>query len=218
MPWTKAPTDAPYIEQSDLAQWASGATGGGLPEVEIGTGRPGTEPQPQDPVVSVNADVLYDGDFPYALRIEAQAYDPNVGSGNGDGIDYVYFTISDSSGDVVFDNDEEDPAYCAYGGDSPCEESISSDSIASGDYEVTATAYTNRGAEVSARTSFSLNWEPPIDGSSTTEVEPTIVPTEVPTEVPPSVVDAPPVFGPISSSPSGEYCFGDTIVCRGRRA
>ena len=31
----EGPIDAPYVTGSDLAQWASGATGGGLPEVEI---------------------------------------------------------------------------------------------------------------------------------------------------------------------------------------
>ena len=72
---------------------------------------------------------------PYALRIEAQAYDLGVGSRNGDGIDHVNFTITDPAGAVILNHDETMPAYCAFGGDSPCEQSISYGSYAPGEYQ-----------------------------------------------------------------------------------
>lgn len=162
MAMDEGPIDAPYVTGSDLAQWASGATGGGLPEVQVGTARPtggsGPTGESTPPRVALNANVLYDGGFPYALRIEAQAYDPSTGSRNGDGIDHVNFTLTGPSGEVILNHDETTPAYCAFGGDSPCEQSISAESYAPGDYRVTATAYAKTGGAASTSASFKLNF------------------------------------------------------------
>ena len=166
MAMDEGPIDAPYVASSDLAQWAAGATGGGLPEMEIGTPRPagsgstgnGTGGESPRPTLSLNANVLSDGSYPYALRIEAQAYDPAAGSRNGAGIDHVNFTITGPSGAVIVNHDETTPAYCAFGGDSPCVQSISSESYASGDYKVTATAYAKNGRTASISTTFTLDF------------------------------------------------------------
>ncbi len=166
MAMDEGPIDAPYVASSDLAQWAAGATGGGLPEMEIGTPRPagsgstgnGTGGESPRPTLSLNANVLSDGSYPYALRIEAQAYDRGVGDGNGDGIDHINFTITGPSGEVILNHDETTPAYCAFGGDSPCVQSISSESYASGDYKVTATAYAKNGRTASISTTFTLDF------------------------------------------------------------
>jgi hypothetical protein len=153
----EGPTDAPYIMESELVQWA---TGEGLPAVDI-VEEPVTYP-PADPVVSVTAEVLYDDDYPYALRIEARAYDPDVGTRNGDGIESVDFTIRNEAGRVVVDNSETDPAYCAFGGDSPCQQLLS-ERLGSGEFQVTATAHTASGREASDTAYFSLAYEPPTD-------------------------------------------------------
>ncbi len=168
MAMDERPIDAPYVAGSDLALWASGATGGGLPEIEVDTARPsgnngstgsGTEGESAPPTVTLNAYVLYEGGNPYALRIEAQAYDRGVGARNGDGIDRVNFTITGPSGEVILNHDETTPAYCAFGGDSPCAQSISSESYAPGDYRVTATAYNENGRAASTSTTFTLDFD-----------------------------------------------------------
>jgi hypothetical protein len=162
MAMDEGPLDAPYVTESDLAQWAAGATGGGLPEIRVGAPRPsggsGSTGEAAPPTVELNANVLYDGSYSYALRIEAQAYDRGVGARNGDGIDHVNFTITDALGQVILNHDETTPAYCAFGGDSPCEQTISSESYAPGDYRVTATAYAKNGRTATATASFTLNF------------------------------------------------------------
>jgi hypothetical protein len=167
MAMDEGPIDAPYVTGSDLAQWASGATGSGLPEIQVGSTRPsggsGSGGEPAPPTVALSATVLSDGSYPYALHIEAQAYDPAAGSRNGDGIDHVNFTITGPGGEVILNHDETVPAYCAYGGDSPCEQSLSYESYTPGDYKVTATAYAKNGRTASASTSFTLDFG---DGST----------------------------------------------------
>ena len=164
----EGPIDAPYVTGSDLAQWASGATGGGLPEIQVSTARPvggngstggsGATAESKPPTLALAADVLYDGGYPYALRIEARAYDPAAGARNGAGIDRVNFTITGPSGEVIVNHDETTPAYCAFGGDSPCEQQISYERFAPGDYKVTVTAYAKNGTTAATTTTFTLNF------------------------------------------------------------
>jgi hypothetical protein len=54
------------------------------------------------------------------LVFEVVAFDPTVGQGNGDGIEFVEFQILDPQGTVVYRRNEQMPAYCAFGGDTPC--------------------------------------------------------------------------------------------------
>ncbi len=190
------PTDAPYVARgSDLAQWATEEDS--LPAIEV----VGGETKPAAPVVSVEAAALYDGDSPYALRIEARAYDPAAGTKDGDGIDYVHFTVEGPSGAVVYEADDDEAPYCAFGGDSPCEAylyDLGEDLSEGGVYRVTAAAYTRSGRLATAVASYTLKMP-----------EPTLVPTLVPTEAPPAGDTRPPFFNSVAY-PS-EYCFGDTL-------
>jgi hypothetical protein len=220
-------TDAPYVTGSDLAQWAEGSTGsGGLQAVEIinrplpdtptdtpteePTEEPTVTPEPSDPVVSVEAEVLTSDGYPIGMRVEAQAYDPSIGYDNGDGIDYVYFTIYDPYGSVIWENDEQDRAYCAFGGNSPCEGYFESEGDeawrVSGEFQVVATAYAESGREATATTSFTLDWGSPTDGDLGTSDAPP------PTVEPTPVTDTAPYFGSVSHNVSDLYCEGDAIT------
>ena len=193
------PTDAPYILGSELAQWAT--TEEGLPSIRV-TGTVTSTPA-RDPVVTVDAAVLYDDGSPSGLRIEAQAYDPAAGTENGDGIEYVYFEIRDQEGNLIFENDEETPAYCAFGGNSPCEVSLEVMGDSGGGfgvYQVTATAYAAGGRRASATARLVFDGGAP-------EVEPTVEPTVVP----PYTGDTTPPFFNSISYPSGDYCYGETL-------
>jgi hypothetical protein len=197
-------TDAPYVINSELAQWAMGSTGGGLPEVEICAEcepEDATAPAPDDtgaydgnPIVTVTADVQYDGATPYGLTIEAQAFDPAEGRTNGAGIDYVYFTIYDTEGNVLFENDEQNAAYCAFGGDRPCpsgslNELFGGEVPPGGTYVVEARALTDRGLSATASTEFTLDDSSGANGESD-----------------------PPVIAGVSSDPSDGFCSGDSLV------
>lgn len=56
------------------------------------------------------------------LVFQVRAFQEAVGSDDGDGIDYVDFYIfgPDDRDNQVWNNREEDAAYCAFGGDAPC--------------------------------------------------------------------------------------------------
>jgi hypothetical protein len=175
------PTDAPYVVDSELAQWAMGATGSGLPEIEFCRTCPPpgdtttTPPTPREPEVSVTANVLYDGDYAYGLDIEARAYDPAVGRENSAGIDYVYFTIVGPNGDVVFENDEATAAYCAFGGNDSCAVTLDSgiDDLGGvgGVFTVSATAYATSGRQATASTTFTFGG----DSGSSGDSEPPVI-------------------------------------------
>jgi hypothetical protein len=116
---------------------------------------------PRGIVVAVTAEVREDTDSPTVLNIEGTAYDSAVGDGNGDGIDYVYFTIVGPRGGVVFENDETTPAYCAFGGDRPCDFTLESGVAdlggAGGEFTVYVTAYAANGEQATASTTFVLD-------------------------------------------------------------
>jgi hypothetical protein len=50
----------------------------------------------------------------------AIAYDPAVGTNDAQGISQVLFTILDPNGVVIHTRTENVAAYCAFGGDAPC--------------------------------------------------------------------------------------------------
>lgn len=168
------PTDAPYIMESDLVQWAAGTTGSGLPEIQVVTStQPVTPTAP--PVVQLAVDLLRDGATPYAVRIEATAYDPAVDTANGSGIRQVAFVVSDPNGDAIYRHTETAAPYCAFGGDSsPCDapslyaaNGLGLDRLPlSGEYTVVATALTQSGRRASAQTSFTLDFGPTSDGGA----------------------------------------------------
>ncbi len=52
------------------------------------------------------------------IVFQVAAWDPAVGTYNGDGIDYIRLALTDSSG-TVYARDERVPAYCAFAGGEP---------------------------------------------------------------------------------------------------
>jgi hypothetical protein len=53
-----------------------------------------------------------------ALIFQVTAYDPNVGNNDGNGIDYVQMRIYEG-GDLVYERQENNAAYCAFSGGEP---------------------------------------------------------------------------------------------------
>ena len=104
-----------------------------------------------------------------APRIKARAYDSNVTGGN-QGIDRVVFTITKKVGGSAAQTVEvtsDTTYYCAYGPANPdssqnCTRGFSptwNDLLATGDYEITATAYStdpNKGSVISAPVTFTV--------------------------------------------------------------
>lgn len=53
------------------------------------------------------------------MVFQAEVFDANVGTVDGDGIDYVQFTIEDDRGQQVHFRQENTPGYCVFGGGEP---------------------------------------------------------------------------------------------------
>ena len=56
---------------------------------------------------------------------EVEAWDPAVGTTNGDGITSIAFTLYDSMGNTLHTYTDVTSSYCAFGGDSSCSDSAS---------------------------------------------------------------------------------------------
>jgi uncharacterized protein YraI len=68
------------------------------------------------------AQILHPDYFPAAtseLMFQVRAYDGNVGTRDGDGIEYVDFFIFDGQGEQVYQKRETQASFCAFGGDDP---------------------------------------------------------------------------------------------------
>jgi hypothetical protein len=70
----------------------------------------------------------------------AIAYDPDVGTSDGQGINSVKFDLTKNGGGYSKSATESQSAYCFYGGDGPCNTSPDWASLPSGTYTLTATA------------------------------------------------------------------------------
>jgi hypothetical protein len=53
---------------------------------------------------------------------EAEAWDPAIGTNNGDGITSVSFTISNSLGAIIYSYADSTSNYCVFKGDGPCKD------------------------------------------------------------------------------------------------
>jgi hypothetical protein len=72
---------------------------------------------------------------------EAIAYDPDVGTGNGNGITSVSFSLVQlTGGTFTYSRTEATPAYCTFSGDAPCSTAPAFGSMTPGTYRLTATA------------------------------------------------------------------------------
>lgn len=92
-----------------------------------------------------------------APQIEAMAYDPNLGTSNGQGIAHVIFSIITANGTTVASATENQAAYCLFGGNGPCNTWPGGqwNSLAPGSYTITATAHSSQGKpSVSVSISF----------------------------------------------------------------
>jgi hypothetical protein len=71
---------------------------------------------PGEDVQNIISDITLDPN--YLFRVTA--FDNRVGTNDGDGIDTVDFTIfSNATGDTVYQNTEQNPAYCIFQGGEP---------------------------------------------------------------------------------------------------
>lgn len=73
----------------------------------------------QDPVIEFfeTAPGTTDINIFEALTFQVVAYDPDVGTGNGDGIEYLYMDLNDPEGNVVAWAEYTEPFFCGFGGD-----------------------------------------------------------------------------------------------------
>src|SRR5262249_3502198 len=90
-------------------------------------------------------------------RFEALAYDPSVGTTNGDGITSVDFSIVQlSGGGYSYSSTDNTVAYCAFGGGSPCNTWPAFGSMTPGTYRLTATANASGKPSVSDSVTFTI--------------------------------------------------------------
>ena len=80
---------------------------------------------------------------PAETNFRAIAYDPEVGTNDGDGITSLDFNIIliSGSGNYSHNRSDTDAPYCAYGANSVCPTIPNWDSMAPGTYQLTATAH-----------------------------------------------------------------------------
>lgn len=158
-------------------------------------------------------------------RFQAVAYDLNVGSADGSGIQQVAFEIYSPGNVRVYTSSDTAAAYCAFGGNGPCNMTNLQSGAQSGTYILRARALTSSGTWSNwvSRTfvivlpSGSGAGVAPANalvvGTATTlpsplpSHTPTIVPTDVPTQPPPVIptdipTEAQPVAPAESDSPT----------------
>lgn len=96
-------------------------------------------------------------------NFEAIAYDPEIGTNNGDGIDHL--DISFSGPGTIFGASEYTAAYCAFGGNGPCDtmdpgifDLLPNSNIfnTANDYYMTVTAYAPDGREATVVRRFKI--------------------------------------------------------------
>ena len=93
---------------------------------------------------------------PAETNFRAIAYDPAVGTSDGDGITSVDFSITPMSGSGNYGHNRSDTAapYCAYGGSGACPTIPNWASMDPGTYRLTATAHASGKPSVTVSVSF----------------------------------------------------------------
>jgi eukaryotic-like serine/threonine-protein kinase len=137
------------------------------------TPAPTEPPAPGDPLV-VKMVQPNTNDYQPAvdnLVFQVIAYDPQVGTVDGDGIQSVKFEFFDAGGNLVFQSSESNPGYCAFqGGEPDCnvlnflsqyKRWPNGASITNGGYTMTATAYAPDQRSQRIEYSFSIEMLPP---------------------------------------------------------
>ena len=109
---------------------------------------------------------------------EVEAWDPAIGTNNGDGITSVAFILYDSIGNTVHTYTDTVASYCAFGGDSSCNDAASASLTLSSDtYILEVTMLTGAGETktitrifvIPSLTEFNIT-NPPTDGSTITNM------------------------------------------------
>lgn len=109
---------------------------------------PTATPDPNSIVVQV---VVPSGTtFPSAqngTRFQVTAYDKNLGTTNGAGIDHVVLQLYGPNGSLLASNDDYAGSYCLFGGTGSCSQMDTTiwNNLQSGSYVFRATAYTSDG-------------------------------------------------------------------------
>lgn len=107
------------------------------------------------------------------LLFQAAAADPDVGDFNGAGIERVDFNIVDSRGVEVVAESDDQPPYCAFGRDQPCEPWPFAPNdyrwpggapITNGLHTLRVTAYTPDGRSASLETTVDIRPPQPAEG------------------------------------------------------
>lgn len=125
------PTATPTITTTLALSTAETAQPNSLPRLTPVTPIP-TQPVRTTPMVTVTVtatDLVVrlvqlgpDGTNPIVtnnLALQVEAYDPSVGTSDGDGIKQVEMKILDTTGQIVYQKLEVIPGYCAFGNDGP---------------------------------------------------------------------------------------------------
>jgi hypothetical protein len=110
---------------------------------------------------------------------EAVAYDPNIGTNNGDGIFQVHFTLFDPNGNQIHYQSESLVAYCGFGGDHPCSWMPTSewDALINGTYTLQAEAISYGSCSSTAITTKTFNINNPPTPTPTITLTPSKTPT-----------------------------------------
>ncbi len=121
---------------------------------------------------------------------EAEAWDPDIGTSNGDGIDYVRLWLYSPSMALLSVNDQFSPRYCIYNGTIVCNQMPGGawNALANGTYTLYAMAWANDG-RTSALVSktFVINRPTPTPTKTATPTK-----TYTPSPVPPPTDTLPP--------------------------
>lgn len=137
---------------------------------------PGTEPEPpQEPDQPAQSDLVGEivqtgvgtnGDsIAGALVFQVRAHDPTVGNDDGDGIDYVDLVVVGPDGSPVYGKREENAAYCAFGGGTPCPAWVFADydnrwptnaEFQPGDHQLLARVVADDGREITLQRTITI--------------------------------------------------------------
>jgi hypothetical protein len=153
-----------------------------VPQSNLWPGAALTDPEVEIVVPSTDGNLIPSID---QTRFEAEAWDPDVGMNNGDGIQRVEFRIRNSGGGTVFSSNEYNAAYCVFGGNGPCNTMGTSlwDSLPNDTYTIYARAHAIDGRKsVWDTRTFVMNRAP--TPTPTITNTPTITPTPTVTSTP----------------------------------
>ncbi len=111
-------------------------------------------------------------------KFEVEAWDPAVGTNNGDGVTSVTFRLYDLLGNTIYISHDMAPSYCAFGVSNNCSDAASAGVVLRSDtYTLEVTMLTNAGVtKMATRTFVVLDQThldvivPPTDGAVITNV------------------------------------------------